>query len=140
MFTPNSSKLPKRIRALSKILGVPNTLDLLDAIGTYKQIGAGASGKVYSLTNKGKTFVVKTGAVTTREKRISNYLSGKTDVVPAQYGSGKQYQIMEKLEGVPLQKCLSPDRNKELLEQVFPNVEFNKETQAKITKRIIKWQ
>ena len=138
MFTPNSPKLPKRVRALSKIIGIPNTLDLLDAIGTYKQIGAGASGKVYALKNKGKTFVVKTGSVPAREKRISNYLSNKTDVVPAQYGNGKQYQIMEKLEGVPLQKCLSPDKNKALLEQIFPNVEFNRATQSKITKRIIR--
>ena len=138
MFSPNSPKLPKRVRALSKIIGVPNTLDLLDAIGTYKQIGAGASGKVYALKNKGRTFVIKTGSIPAREKRISNYLSNKTDVVPSQYGSGKQYQIMEKLEGVPLQKCLNPDRNKDLLEQVFPNVKFDKETQTKITKRIIK--
>lgn len=138
MFSPNTPKLPKRIRALSKLIGVPNALDLLELIGTYKVLGKGASGTAYDVKNKKNSFVVKTGKITRREQEISKYLSEKTDVVPKQYGSGKQYQVMEKLDGVSLDKVLTYKRNEKLLSEKFPNLKFDDTVITQVIKKTIK--
>ena len=137
MFSPNQPKLPKRVRALSTFIGVPNALDLLELIGTYKTLGKGASGTAYDINRKSGSFVVKTGRITKGEQRISKYLSEKTDSVPKQYGGGPGYQVMEKLEGVPLEKCLNPKRNEKILSEIFPNVVFDKNTITQILKKTL---